>query len=118
VARIRYGSLKKLDWRSCQYLLVTKNRFEDAKKNVKNLEINPPNDLGDDVGFAISLGIHVSVTESLRFPTKSELTSLNNISADLDSKEAAAVQSRDTVFYTFYPLMRPMMALQKCQAHM
>jgi len=45
------------------------------------------------LGFAISLGIHVSVTESLRFPTERELASLDNISGDLDSKETVAVQS-------------------------
>jgi hypothetical protein len=63
------------------------------KKTLKILKLTLQMILVMMLGFAISLGIHVSVTESLRFPTKSELTSLNNISADLDSKEAAAVQS-------------------------
>lgn len=45
------------------------------------------------LGFAISLGIYTSVTESLRPPTAQEFLSLDNISHDLDLKEAAAVQS-------------------------
>jgi len=52
------------------------------------------------IGFGISLGIHVSVSESARFPTTSELKSLNNISEDLDSKETLAVQtSRNSILY-------------------
>jgi len=44
------------------------------------------------LGFAISLGIHISVTESTRFPSDNELRSLNNISQDLDQKQSAAVK--------------------------
>jgi len=52
------------------------------------------------VGFAVSLGISISVSESLRFPTSSELHSLDNISGDLDSKEAAAVtRSRHSILH-------------------
>jgi hypothetical protein len=45
------------------------------------------------LGFGISLGILVSVSESIRFPTNSEIKSLDNISDNLGSKEAAAVLS-------------------------
>ena len=52
------------------------------------------------LGFAISLGIHISVDESARFPRDSELRSLSNISEDLDSKEAAVVQvSRNSILH-------------------
>jgi hypothetical protein len=44
------------------------------------------------LAFAISLGIHISITESLKFPTASEITSLDNISNDLNSKQTAAVE--------------------------
>jgi hypothetical protein len=43
------------------------------------------------IGFGISLGIYVSVSESARFPTTSELKSADNISEDLDFKEKRAV---------------------------
>jgi hypothetical protein len=43
------------------------------------------------LAFAISLGIHISVGESLRMPTQSEMSSLSNISGDLNSKESSAV---------------------------
>jgi hypothetical protein len=50
------------------------------------------------LGFAISLGIHISVSESTRFPTEREIQSLDNISGDLDSKETAAVhRSRHSI---------------------
>lgn len=48
--------------------------------------------------FAISLGLHVSVNESIRTPTTTEMKSLDNISKDLDSKEKqAAILSRHSV---------------------
>ena len=48
--------------------------------------------------FAISLGLHVSVSESIRTPTTTEMKSLDNISKDLDSKEKqAAILSRHSV---------------------
>ena len=48
--------------------------------------------------FTISLGIHMSVNESLRSPTSQELKDLNNISADLDVKETKAVKkSRNSI---------------------
>jgi len=51
-------------------------------------------------GFAISLGVYISVDESTRFPMESELKSLDNISGDLDTKESSAVQmSRHSVLY-------------------
>jgi len=43
------------------------------------------------MGFGISLGIYVSVTESLRSPTEAEMKDLGNISRQLDSREAHAV---------------------------
>tara|TARA_Y100001970_G_C14092443_1_gene780774 strand:- start:83 stop:910 length:828 start_codon:yes stop_codon:yes gene_type:complete len=50
------------------------------------------------LGFAISLGIHISVSESIRMPTASEMGSLNNVSSDLDSKEARSVDlSRQSI---------------------
>ena len=52
------------------------------------------------LGFGISLGIYISVDESARFPTESELKSLSNLSEDLDSKEAASVQmSRNSILH-------------------
>ena len=50
------------------------------------------------IGFAISLGIHISVSESIRMPTASEMSSLNNVSRDLDSKESRVVNlSRQSI---------------------
>ena len=50
------------------------------------------------LGFAISLGIHVSVSESVRMPTASEMGTLDNVSGDLDSKESHAVDlSRQSI---------------------
>ena len=50
------------------------------------------------LGFAISLGIHISVGERVRMPTTSEMGSLDNVSGDLDSKEARAVDlSRQSI---------------------
>jgi len=52
------------------------------------------------IGFAISLGVHISVSENTRFPTESELRSLSNISEDLDSKEASIVKkSRGSILH-------------------
>jgi len=44
------------------------------------------------VAFGISLGIHISISESLRAPTGTELRSLDNISNDLSQKERSAVE--------------------------
>lgn len=50
------------------------------------------------LGFVMSLGIYVSVSESIRFPTGSELAGLDNISGDLNSKETnAVVKSRNSI---------------------
>ncbi len=50
------------------------------------------------LGFAISLGIYISVSESIRMPTASEMSSLENVSGDLDSKESRAVDlSRQSI---------------------
>tara|TARA_R110000824_G_scaffold45206_1_gene130854 strand:+ start:486 stop:1316 length:831 start_codon:yes stop_codon:yes gene_type:complete len=52
------------------------------------------------LGFAISLGIHISIVESTRFPTDNELHSLENLSGDLDSKEKVAVEkSRHSILH-------------------
>jgi|TARA_R110000824_G_C15190960_1_gene674742 hypothetical protein len=52
------------------------------------------------LGFAISLGIYISVAESIRMPTHSELSSLDNVSGDLDSKELVAVnRSRHSILH-------------------
>ena len=52
------------------------------------------------LGCAISLGIHISVTESLRFPTNEEMSSLNNISHDLDLRETTAIEmSRPSILH-------------------
>ena len=52
------------------------------------------------LAFGISLGIHISISESTRFPTQSELQSLNNISQDLNQKEAAVVErSRHSILH-------------------
>ena len=50
------------------------------------------------LGFAISLGIHISVSESIRMPTASEMGSLDNVSDDLNSKESRTVDlSRQSI---------------------
>ena len=50
------------------------------------------------LAFGISLGIHISISESTRFPTQKELQSLDNISSDLDQKETSAVdRSRHSI---------------------
>jgi len=52
------------------------------------------------VGFAISLGVYVSVSESLRLPSQAELQSLENVSADLDGRETVAVlRSRQSILH-------------------
>ena len=52
------------------------------------------------LGFTISLGVHISVSENTRFPTESELKSLNNISENLDPKEALTVKkSRNSILH-------------------
>ena len=52
------------------------------------------------IGFGISLGIYVSVHESIRMPSHSELTSLDNVSGDLDRKETHAVTaSRQSILH-------------------
>ena len=52
------------------------------------------------LGFAISLGVHVSVSESQRFPTNDEMRALDNISSNLDRNEISAVSaSRNSILY-------------------
>tara|TARA_Y100001938_G_scaffold4277_1_gene5365 strand:- start:206 stop:1036 length:831 start_codon:yes stop_codon:yes gene_type:complete len=52
------------------------------------------------LGCAISLGVHISVMEAIRFPTSTELQALDNVSSDLDSKEASAVnRSRSSILH-------------------
>jgi|TARA_R100001163_G_C5022106_1_gene164657 hypothetical protein len=52
------------------------------------------------LGFAISIGIHVSVSESQRFPTNDEMSSLQNVSSALDRNEQAVVlASRNSILY-------------------
>ena len=43
------------------------------------------------ISFGVSLGLYISVSESIRMPTNSEMRSLDNISKDLNSKEKQAV---------------------------
>ena len=51
-------------------------------------------------GFAISIGIYVSVEESQRFLTNEEMSSLENISPNLDSNESSAVlASRNSILH-------------------
>tara|TARA_R100000808_G_scaffold18414_1_gene40322 strand:+ start:1021 stop:1851 length:831 start_codon:yes stop_codon:yes gene_type:complete len=45
------------------------------------------------IGFGISLGIHISVSESQKFPAYNEIRSLNNVSQELNHKEEKAVLS-------------------------
>jgi len=50
------------------------------------------------LGFAISLGVLMSVQESVRFPTAGELNHLDNVSKHLEQKEYLAVKkSRNSV---------------------
>ena len=50
------------------------------------------------LGFAISLGIYVSVEENIRMPTAAEMSSLDNVSRDLRVKESHAVNvSRNSI---------------------
>ena len=52
------------------------------------------------LSFTISLGLHISVMEALRFPTLAELQDLDNISSDLNQKETSAVtRSRQSILY-------------------
>ncbi len=52
------------------------------------------------IGFGISLGTLMSVSESLRAPTPSERQALNNISHDLNHKERRAVEtSRQSILH-------------------
>ena len=52
------------------------------------------------LGFAISIGIHVSISENQRFPTHDELVALDNISNELDSREArATLASRSSILH-------------------
>ena len=47
------------------------------------------------LGFVMSLGIYVSVSESIRFPTGSELAGLDNISGDLKKIKIVEAQQRN-----------------------
>jgi len=50
------------------------------------------------LAFAVSMGILISVSESNRMPSTAEMTSLNNISSDLDFREARVVDlSRQSI---------------------
>lgn len=50
------------------------------------------------LGFAMSLGIYVSVGESTRMPTAAEMSSLDNVSRDINTKESHAVDlSRNSI---------------------
>ena len=50
------------------------------------------------MGFAMSLGIYVSVGESVRMPSSSEMSSLDNVSDDLSYKESRVVNlSRQSI---------------------
>ena len=52
------------------------------------------------LGFAISLSIYVSISESQRFPTHGEISALDNLSSDLDGKETSAVlASRNSILH-------------------
>ena len=52
------------------------------------------------LGFAISLSIYVSIGESQRFPTHSEISALDNLSSELDGKETSAVlASRNSILH-------------------
>ena len=52
------------------------------------------------MSFAISLGIFISVHESTRMPTSFEMKNLDNISADLNYKEKAAIRkSRHSILH-------------------
>mgnify|MGYP003629040881 FL=1 len=52
------------------------------------------------MSFALSLGIFISVDESTRMPTASEMKSLENISTDLSSKEKVAIRkSRNSILH-------------------
>ena len=44
------------------------------------------------LGFAVSMGIFISVSENSRMPTSSEMSALDNISNDLSSAEHRAVE--------------------------
>ena len=57
------------------------------------------------IGFAISLGIFISVDESTRMPTSSEMKSLDNISEDVDFKEKAVIsKSRHSILHVLSAL--------------
>jgi archaellum component FlaF (FlaF/FlaG flagellin family) len=52
------------------------------------------------IGFLISFGIYISVSESVKMPSSAELSSLDNISSNLNSKETNAVEkSRHSILH-------------------
>ena len=52
------------------------------------------------IGFSVSLGIYISIEESLKFPHDQELRDLDNISRDLSIREAHAVTaSRNSILH-------------------
>jgi len=52
------------------------------------------------LGFAISLGIYISVSESQRFPTHQEMRALDNVSSQLDHNQANIVlASRNSILH-------------------
>ena len=70
------------------------------KKTIKIIKLAFQMVLVALLGFAISLGIYVSVAESIRMPTHDELSSLDNVSSDLNSKESTAVErSRHSILH-------------------
>lgn len=52
------------------------------------------------IGFSVSLGIYISIEESLKFPQDHELRGLDNISRDLSARETRAVTaSRNSILH-------------------
>jgi len=51
-------------------------------------------------GFSVSLGIRISIDQSLKFPTYKEIHGLDNISKNLNHSEKSAVKkSRESILY-------------------
>ena len=80
-------------------MLVIKNKFKTMlKKLLKILKTTAQVFLVTALGFAISLGVLISVQENARFPSPAELDSMDNVSMHLDHKERMAVMmSRNSV---------------------
>ena len=68
------------------------------KKLLKFAKLTLQMTLAALIGLGISHGIYVSVTESIRMPTMAEMSDLDNVSGDLNSKESHAVDlSRQSI---------------------